>query len=232
MVMKGWIVSKPRSEVERLNPLHDNPESRSPCVLLIDTSISMTNSMAQVNQGLADFASILTSDALVSERVEVAIVTFGPIRVVQEFLLASEFVSPHLKAIGMTPGFGALLKAGEIVKERLALYKHHELDSTRPFVLVITDGAFSDTELTDAAKAMIADFEGAPNPADRVAFFFVGVDGADMSALASLSCRKPLPLKHANYRAMFRWVAASMQAISRSVVGEEVDLPPADWGKL
>ena len=79
---------------------------------------------------------------------------------------------------------------------------------------------------------MVREFETNPNEADRAAFFFAGIEGADMQQLARLSHRKPLPLRTMNLRKLIRWVAQSLQVISRSMVGDQVELPPPDWMKL
>ena len=82
----------------------DNPEPRCACLLLLDTSGSMKGEkIAQLNAGLAAFAEQLRADSMASKRVEVAVVTFGPVKVVQNFVTADTFVAPVLKAKGNTP---------------------------------------------------------------------------------------------------------------------------------
>ena len=51
----------------------DNPEPRCPCVLLLDTSGSMSGAkITELNNGLQTFAEELRSDAMAAKRVEVA----------------------------------------------------------------------------------------------------------------------------------------------------------------
>jgi uncharacterized protein YegL len=79
----------------------DNPEPRCPCVLLLDTSGSMQGEpVAQLNAGLVTFKNALAADALAAKRVELAIITFGPVQVLSEFQTADSFQPPSLLAPG------------------------------------------------------------------------------------------------------------------------------------
>ena len=59
-----------------------NPEPRCPCLLLLDTSGSMHGRpIEELNAGLRVFKEELASDAMAMQRVEVALITFGPVQV-------------------------------------------------------------------------------------------------------------------------------------------------------
>ena len=81
----------------------DNPEPRCPCVLLLDTSISMNqnDAIGALNQGIQTFKGELEKDTLAALRVEIAIITFGKgVEVAQDFVTVDRFDPPSLSADG------------------------------------------------------------------------------------------------------------------------------------
>ena len=90
----------------------ENPEPRCPCVLLLDTSGSMQGDpIEELNSGIQGFREELFSDSLSMKRVEIAVVTFGPVNVIQNFTTADQFRLPRLEAAGDTP-LGAAVSRG------------------------------------------------------------------------------------------------------------------------
>ena len=76
----------------------DNPEPRCPVILFCDTSGSTSGApINALNSGLAAFKEDVYKDEQAS-RVEVALVTFGPVRLAQEFVTIDNFIPPQLKA--------------------------------------------------------------------------------------------------------------------------------------
>src|SRR6185437_8634552 len=76
-----------------------NPENRCLCVLVLDTSASMAGEpITQLNSGLVALKDELMADALAQKRVELSIVTFGPVNELQSCVTAENFVPPALIA--------------------------------------------------------------------------------------------------------------------------------------
>ncbi len=143
----------------------DNPEPRCACVLLLDTSGSMSGAkISELNAGLQIFAEELRSDAMAAKRVEVAIVTFGPVQTAQHFVTADAFQAPHLIASGDTPMGAAIQNAVALVAERKATYKANGIGYYRPWLFLITDGAPTD----DVSAATAAIREGEASVADAL----------------------------------------------------------------
>lgn len=192
----------------------ENPETRCPCVLLLDTSGSMDGEkIAALNHGLRTFQRSLQRDELAAQRVEVGIVTFGPVHVAQEFMSAQQFEAPTLKAQHATPMGQAVEKAVKMIEERKMSYQSNGIGYYRPWVFLITDGEPTD-DITTAAHLV-------QNGEESKAFMFfaVGVDGARMEVLQELSVRQPLKLRELRFEQLFQWLSSSLSATSKSHSG-------------
>ena len=210
----------------------ENPEPRCPCVLLLDTSGSMSGEpIAALNEGLRRFQEDLRGDDLASRRVEVAVVTFASdVEVVRDFVTADAFEAPTLDAGGLTAMAGGITRALDLVAERKAIYKANGVAYYRPWVFMITDGEpqGEPDEAVEQAAQRVRDEEARKH----VALFAVGVQGANMERLSGIVLRTPLRLRGLDFREMFVWLSASMQRVSQSRVDEQVSLTPPGWATV
>lgn len=209
----------------------DNPEQRCPCVLLLDTSYSMSGQpIDALNNGLTVFQSDLAEDTFASRRVEVAIVTFGGIvDIVQDFVVARDFSPPRLVANGGTPMGEAINTALNLIAKRKQVYKDNRIDYFRPWIFLITDGAPTD-EWRQAAQRIHDEAER-----KKVTVFTVGVEDADFTTLQQISPRPPVKLQGLKFKEMFEWLSSSMNYVSSTdQYMDNQDIPlqaPTDWAE-
>ncbi len=227
-MMRDDFAQAPFSAVE----FADNPEPRCACVLLLDTSGSMSGeSISALNAGLQQFATEMREDRLAAKRVDVCVVTFGDrVDVVAEFGSAQDFYPQPLKAKGATlmgEGIGVGL---DLLAARQTEYRTNGIVPYRPWIFMITDGAPTDSWARAATRIR----EGEARKS--FSFYAVGVDGADMDTLAQISVNEPVRLRGLAFTDMFRWLSSSLSAVSRSSVGQQVTLAnpagPAGWASI
>ena len=223
----------------------DNPEPRCPVVLLLDRSESMRGDpIAQLNEGLRKFRDEITQDPIASSRVEVAIITFGPVKVEDikdgtdldlrgdaesAFTTVDNFTPPTLTPFDETPMGEAVEVALDLLRSRKEIYKRNGIDYFRPWLFLITDGYPTDRENFPRAWELVQEEENRKG----VIFFGVGVENADMHVLAQFSNeRDPIKLRGLDFGDLFTWLSASLSGVAQSKPGEQLPLEPVDWGEI
>lgn len=224
----------PASLVDRVQVNEDNREPRQPLVLLIDTSGSMARDVDDVSAGLRALRDALVTDSVARNRVEVVVVTFGGgVTTHGDFGEAALFEPPALVASGDTPMAGALEQALELLEAKKLAYKASGLDYYRPLIFLVTDGEPTDLERWPKTAERVREAERAR----RLVVLPVGTKSASFARLRELTPeRAPLCLKEAQWAGMFQWLSRSLQARSRSRLGDEAPLEdptgPRGWGTL
>ena len=210
------------------NIFADNPDPRCPVVLLLDKSGSMSGApIEQLNEGLRAFQREVAKDPLASRRVEIAIVSFGPVTSDTDFVTMDSFTPPTLQPEGDTPMGRAITVGLDMLTDRKRVYREHGIAYYRPWIFLITDGAPTDP-WAEAARRIREE-----EAAKRIAFFAVGVEGADFNKLAQIAVREPIRLKGLRFTDLFQWLSASLAAVSRSQPGTSVALPPPKgWAEI
>ena len=117
----------------------------------------------------------------------------------------------------------AILLAIKETENYQALAAERGLATYKPRIFMVTDGRATDSaEMLVNARQRIHECDCAERGPKQIAFFAVGVEGADMKQLAWLSKRPPLILPDYNYAGMFRWMGHSLKQASHEGPEEQV----------
>ncbi|AJQ92518.1 vWA domain-containing protein [Gynuella sunshinyii] len=210
----------------------DNANQRTPCVLVLDTSSSMSGEpIKQLNTGLKVFEEQLKSDPVAALRVQVLVIAVGgheDVTILQPWTDAVDFSAPTLQASGLTPLGQGMAKAMDEIDAQKALYDSNGISSTRPWVIMISDGCPNDYGWEEIA-AQCRDAERQK----KTVIFPIGTEGADFEALGQFSNKTPKKLKGLHFTELFIWLSRSMATVSASVPGEKVALPDTNsWSEI
>lgn len=206
----------------------NNPEPRCPVLLLLDSSGSMYGEkIRQLNEGLNTFKEDLNADHLAAKRCEIAVISFGPVQEISDFVSVDAFFPPPLEAYGDTPLGAAITQGLDMLHRRKETIRQNGVGLYRPWVFLITDG--TPTDEWQAAAALIREGEQKKS----FAFFSVGVEGANFEVLQQLGPREPLRLSGLRFKELFLWLSNSLKSVSQSSPGDKVALKsPKGWAEI
>ncbi|MFB2917874.1 vWA domain-containing protein [Aerosakkonema funiforme] len=218
--------------LEEIIQFAKNPEPRCPVVLLLDTSQSMSGQpISELNAGVATFKQEVYKNEKARLRVEVAIITISneQPQLVQPFVTINEFNPQTLTTSGRTPMGQAIELALDKVEARKQTYNNLGISYYQPWVVLITDGEPTDDWQNAAQRVQEA------TAANKLCFFAIGVRNAKMEILKQIapSTTPPVMLDGLKFQELFRWLSGSMERVSTSQIGDQVDLPSiSGWGKV
>lgn len=221
--------------------LINNPNQRTPCLLVLDASYSMgtvgpsgKKAIDELNDGIRAFVQALQDDPTALTRVQVAIVSVGGPRNNAEILLewtdANELTPFALTANGTTPlGEGVLLALSSIAELKNQL-KNNGISYTRPWIFIISDG--EPTSSPDCWSRAVQACQNARN-SNQALIYSIAVDGANVRALEELSGADARKMSAINFKEFFVWLSGSLSAASRSRPGDRIALPSTDpWANV
>ncbi len=215
-----------------------NPNQRTPCVLVLDASGSMMERgvegktrIEQLNAGMRVLEEELKKDDVAQGRVQLSIVCVGGptggAEVLMDWTDVAYFSSFDLVADNQTPLAEGLLLALQLVEDGKRDLRANGISYTRPWIMVITDGAPTDsderwTQAASECRQAISE--------RKCVIYPIGVEGADLGRLAQISDQPPLSLTGLKFSELFVWLSKSMSTVSKSAPGATVNLPSvAQW---
>lgn len=216
-----------------------NKDQKCPVVLLLDTSGSMSGQpIDELNKAIIKLKDDILEDALLSNRLEVGIVAFDDDARVERGidLITPETQLPILSIGGVTNLVAGMEKAIELVEDRKTFYKANGEQYYRPFIVLFTDGA-----PTNSAEEIEAIDLKIQTMSDNKKFVFLpfGVEGADMQLLAKLAAQtaderlqnkaKAYKMKDVTkFSEVFAFVSASISGAMQQTTGATVAQLPSD----
>lgn len=214
----------------------NNPNQRTPCVLVLDASGSMDTvgsngktRIAALNEGVAILEQHLREDDTASTRVQLAIVSVGgpgeDADVMMDWTDAINFQAFTLRTGGATPLGRGVQLALELIETSKRNLDAAGIGYTRPWMMIISDGEPTDEKNLWATAAKEC---RAAEANKKVEIFAIGVEGADLQTLGELSSKPPLMLDGIKFKELFVWLSSSLSAASRSRPGDALQLPSTD----
>ena len=173
-------------------------------------------------EGLQSFYTDIENDETTSQRLELAVVTFGDsVNVIQSPSLISDIQLPELMADGDTALVDAVDEAIDIVNNRKTWYKSTGQPYYRPWIILITDGEPNEGQDVSTLASKIKK----DTSEKKYVFLPIGVDNANMQVLQSIQGQIPaMKLKGTKFGSFFKWLSASMGTIVNAEAGEKVDI--------
>lgn len=218
----------------------ENYQQKCLCVLVLDTSGSMgeivdstgsrptgrkqvidgveydivqggISRLKNLQKGLESFYEDISNDDSMSQRLEVAVISFNDeVEIVQDPCLIEDCPPPLLSAKGMTDIAGAMETAMDVVEARKSWYRTTGQPYYRPWIILMTDGEANRGQDMDALGATIR------NEVANKHFEFlpIGVDNANMGMLKKLEANlEAKSLKGTKFSQFFKWLSASMSTV-------------------
>ena len=202
--------------------LADNPTTRVPICILLDTSASMQGEpIKELNEGIRLFIDELQSDELTLYSADVSILTFGgDINIIKDFGPLEGFDINQCYADGVTPMGEAISTSIKLLSNRKKQYKDQMIEYFQPWLVVMTDGYPTD-HYEDIAREVCELIKNR-----KLVIFPVGIgDDVDMDVLKKFSPHKdPLRLKGLRFKPFFQWLSASVSQVSQSMPGDRVKI--------
>lgn len=199
---------------------------RTPCVLVLDTSSSMSsdNRMENLNAALKAFEAAVKSREDLRQQVLLMVLGFGSeVELLSDWTQADEFTAPTLVANGMTAMGEAMRLAHAAVEDIHKRLKGEGIPFTRPWIFLMSDGGPNDEGWQQAA----AESRRACEDKRAVVWPLAVPPNADASALKAFA-RSDMDVfavgEDGNFEAIFEWLATSLGELANSQPGQQLQI--------
>ncbi len=218
---------------------YQNPNQRTPCVLVLDVSQSMQlasdnpNNVKQerrielLNKGIEIFYNDLMQDETAKNRVRLAIVMVGgptnQAELMMDWTDAVDFMPMTFNAQGLTPLAQGMNLALDLIEDEVKNLRSNGINLTRPWIMVLSDGQPTDVENWPQAVARCQEAE----KNKKCIIYPIGVDikDSELAILQQISATPAMHLQSYKFKEFFVWLSASLKSVSISAPGNNAQLP-------
>lgn len=206
--------------------LVENPTTRLPVVLCLDTSSSMSGQpITELNRGVELFFEAIKQDEIARYSVEIAIVTFdSDVECKLDFASIDRQEVPYVYASGATSMGEGVIRSLQMLQSRKEEYSSVGVDYYQPWLVLMSDGY-----PTDDVSEAIEQVERLKSERKLTLFPVAIGENADLGTLKNFSTlgnSMVLKVKSAEYfREFFEWLSQSVSIASQSIPGERSALP-------
>lgn len=213
--------------VLREKDLTDNPTTRLPVCLCLDTSHSMKGeSIDELNKGVEYFFNAIKDDEIACYSVELAVVSFNDVaEKISDFSGIDRQSPTLLKADGCTSMGKGVDLALDLLEQRKKEYSSKGVDYYQPWLVLMSDGV-----PTDDINAVVRRTQDLSNNKKLTVFSVAIGDNVGIDVLKQFSSMKDnrvLKVKSPeHFKEFFEWLSQSVSVASQSVPGDRQSLPP------
>ncbi len=213
--------------VLRERDLIENPITRLPVCLCLDSSYSMSGSpINELNKGVQYFFDAIKTDEIARYSVELAVVSFNSeAETISNFSSVDRQTITLLKANGSTSMGKGVELALDLLEQRKSEFSNKGVDYYQPWLVLMSDGGPTDNISTAVRRVQKLSSK------KKLTVFSVAIgDNADIDVLKQFSSMKNnlvLKVKSAeHFKEFFEWLSQSVSVVSQSVPGDKPSLPP------
>jgi len=206
-------------------------EPRFPIVLLLDTSVSMSNSrLNEFEEGFSLFQETISQNETAYYQIEMAVITLGGTpQVMQNFSSVTTSTLSSLSLGGMNATGQGIELALRLLDTRLQAYKRDAIRHYPAWLFMIT-ASVPDDSWSNAAKLLkLYDERG------DLSFFTVTLPGINLGILREISPPRipPVSLKQPQISQLFSWLSEATTRVTNSPLGSTVNLPDiSSWAQI
>lgn len=200
-----------------------NPgEPHVACVVLLDTSGSMSPYTSELIRGIEAMQKALKEDALARGSVDVCIIAFDDsARIIHPFTSIDKMFVPEINCGGNTAMHSAVAYAINELKARIKQYESLQVPQKRHWIFLLTVGHPTDTDNGEFDK--LRDYQNRY----LCTFYPMAVgNNADIDLLGSLNVANHMVLQASqeDFAGAFQWLSISLSQVSPSVSGVDITL--------